>query len=131
MKNLILFALLLIAGVSFGQNGTPLTFTPGGTIALGIGLPSSDIIYATGYTQSPNQYKDLTNEQKRILLTDEDEYDTSYFALYLNIQSSHITDDLLKYTKKVAKYGQKNNMTVYISIQSGKPGNGCPPGGCN
>lgn len=120
MKKIILFALILVSGFSFGQS-----FNAGPSK-----LEYTSSIKTIAQNPLPS-LKILTDEERKSILRVEEEYDTSYFALYIQIQTSQVTDDLLKYTQKVAKFGQKNRMTVYIGIQSGKPGNGCPPGGCH
>jgi hypothetical protein len=124
MKNLIFFSLLFISVLSFGQNSTSLKRLSNDEI-------ESIMASAKERTDKKlDKIKLLTNPERNSFRVEED-YDTAYFALYVHVQTSQITDDLLKYTQKVAKFGQKNRMTVYIAIQSGKPGNGCPPGGCH
>lgn len=40
------------------------------------------------------------------------------------------TDNLLKLMKKFTKEMDEERIRVYWALQIGKPGEGCPPGGC-
>lgn len=62
---------------------------------------------------------------KNVTVTiDSTEYD--YFAAYLAIQTSEVTNAQLEYTKKLMKYVKQNNGILYIVLQSGTPP--CIPG---
>lgn len=55
-----------------------------------------------------------------------------YFAAYLVIQTSDPTENQYKFAELLTKFVKENEGVLYITIQSGKPGNPppCGPGGC-
>ena len=62
----------------------------------------------------------------------ETEYKKEIYAVsYLNIQSSHISNDLLLFVELLTKRLADDGIVLYTSVQSGKPTPPpCPPGGC-
>lgn len=55
-----------------------------------------------------------------------------YFAAYLVIQTSDVTDNQLKFVKLLTEFVKGKGGILYTTIQSGKPPSPppCPPGGC-
>lgn len=54
-----------------------------------------------------------------------------YFAAYLVIQTSDVSDNQLKFVELLTDYVKNKGGQLYTTIQTGKPQPpGCPPGGC-
>lgn len=52
--------------------------------------------------------------------------------VYLTINTSSINRDTTEYTYEVMEYANEQKSTLYLTINSGQPGQNppCPPGGC-
>lgn len=108
MKNILLLCIVLISFGSFGQGSLKIGDNRQQYNKEFLGIPE------TGYK----------------VLIDSSEYD--YFAAYLVIQTTQVTDEQLEYTKKLMKYVKQNHGILYITVQSGTPpciptpGHPCP-----